>query len=62
MVEKQGVAVDQTEAASDLKIYSILETDLFFFLMHSISCGLYFWNHRNLISYFSVSKYKLVKN
>jgi hypothetical protein len=63
VVGKQGV-VDQTEAASDPKIYIALETDLFFFFfqMHSRSCELYFWNHHNPINYFRASKYNYTKN
>jgi hypothetical protein len=60
VVEKQGV-VDQTEIASGPQIYTTLETD-HFSPMHSISCGLYFWNHNNLINYFGVSIYKLIEN
>jgi hypothetical protein len=30
VVEKEGIVVDQTEVASDPKIYTTLETDLFF--------------------------------
>jgi hypothetical protein len=56
MVE-QGI-VDWTEVASDLQTYITLETTDHW---NSISCGLYFWNHHNLINDFGISKYKLAK-